>query len=126
MAPPLLSRELDPLGRPKKREFGPWMLTALSLMRRLKVLRGGPLDFFGRTEERRLERALIEDYRRDMEEALGVLSPATLGAAIELARVPEDIRGFGPVKLASIEKAKARRDVLFRTLKSAMNPAVAA
>jgi indolepyruvate ferredoxin oxidoreductase len=126
MAPPLLSRDLDPLGRPRKRAFGPWMMIAFSVLRRLKGLRGGPFDLFGRSEERRLERALIEDYRRDIETAAASLDAATLSPAIELARLPEEIRGFGPVKLASIERAKARRDALLSRIKSAKRPAAAA
>ncbi len=126
MAPPLLARDLDPQGRPKKREFGPWMMAAFTVLRRLKVLRGGPLDVFGRTEERRLERALIAEYRRDMEAAAAALNPASLEAAVELARLPEEIRGYGPVKLASIEVAARRRDALLRKLTSAGRPAAAA
>jgi len=126
MAPPLLNRELDALGRPKKREFGPSMLTALSIMKHFKFLRGGPLDFFGRTQERRLERALIAQYRRDIEELSAHLDPRLLPFAIELARLPEDIRGYGPVKLASIEIAKARRDDLLAKIDDARrNPAAA-
>jgi indolepyruvate ferredoxin oxidoreductase len=122
LAPPLLAGELDPLGRPKKREFGPWMMAAFSVLRRFKGLRGGPFDVFGRTEERRLERRLIDDYRRDIEAAAGRLDAASLPIAVELARLPEDIRGFGPVKLASIEKANARREGLLARL----NPAARA
>ena len=116
LAPPLLSRDLDSLGRPKKREFGPSMMAAFAVLRRLKVLRGGSLDLFGRTEERRLERRLIEDYRRDIEAAVRDLDAGSLQTAIELARLPEEIRGFGPVKRASIERAGARRAVLLARL----------
>jgi len=119
LAPPLLSRDLDSLGRPKKRAFGPWMMAGFALLARLKGLRGGPLDLFGRTEERRLERRLIDDYARDIDAAAATLDASSLPVAIELARLPEEIRGFGPVKLASIEKAGARRaDLLAR-----LNPA---
>jgi indolepyruvate ferredoxin oxidoreductase len=126
MAPPLLSRDLDPLGRPKKREFGPWMMAAFGVLHRLKFLRGGAFDLFGRTGERRLERALIEEYRHDIEAAAAALTRDTLETAIELAQLPEEIRGFGPVKLVSIEKAKARRALLLQKLQSAMRPAAAA
>ncbi|MDZ7628012.1 MAG: indolepyruvate ferredoxin oxidoreductase family protein [Parvularculaceae bacterium] len=126
MAPPLLSRDLDPLGRPKKREFGPWMMAAFGVLHRLKFLRGSPFDFFGRTDERRLERALIEDYRRDMEVAIAALSTDTLDVALDLARLPEEIRGFGPVKLASIKEAATRREALLRRLKAGSAAAAAA
>ncbi len=126
LAPPLLSRDLDPQGRPKKREFGPWIMAAFAVLRRFKGLRGGPFDIFGRSAERRLEHALIADYRRDIEDAVDALDARSLPFALEIARLPEEIRGFGPVKLASIEKAKARRDELFSQMKSAGVRAAAA
>ncbi len=118
LAPPLLARDIDALGRPKKREFGPFIMAAFALLARFKWLRGGPLDLFGRTEERRIERRLIEDYRRDIEAAIATLDAQNLSLVVELARLPEDIRGFGPVKLASVEKAMARRADLLRRLES--------
>jgi len=118
MAPPLLNRDVDPLGRPGKREFGQWMLVALTALKHLKFLRGGPFDPFGHTEERRLERSLIATYRSDIESLAKRLDARTHRVAVEIARLPEDIRGYGPVKLQSIEESKRRRAGLFEKLPS--------
>ncbi len=116
MAPPLINKGVDALGRAKKSEFGPWMMAAFAILKRLKFLRGGPFDVFGLTEERRLERALIDEYRRDIEALAGRLDAQGFSAALEIAQLPQDIRGFGPIKLASVEKTKARRQELFDKL----------
>jgi indolepyruvate ferredoxin oxidoreductase len=108
MAPPIVNRGLDAEGRPKKSEFGPWIYPVLSVLRRFRFLRGTPFDPFGQSEERRLERRLIEDYRARIADIAHRLTPANLSAAIAIASMPEDIRGYGPVKLASIGAAEAR------------------
>ncbi len=108
MAPPVFNRGLDDQGRPKKSEFGPWMYAALSVLRRLRFLRGTAFDPFGRSEERRLERRLIEDYRARIADIAARLTPENLDAAIAIASLPDDIRGYGPVKRASIDAADKR------------------
>jgi indolepyruvate ferredoxin oxidoreductase len=84
------------------------MWQAFKLLAKLKFLRGTALDVFGRTEERRLERQVIEDYRATIEALLPKLSESNLAQAVELANVPEQIRGFGHVKLDNLQKAKTR------------------
>ncbi len=108
LAPPIFGR-VDAAGHPVKTEFGPWMLRAMKLLARLKGLRGTPLDPFGRTEERRMERALIATYEADMERVQAGLTPATRDIALELAALPLEIRGFGHVKAAAAKAAAARR-----------------
>ncbi|HET6599929.1 MAG TPA: DUF6537 domain-containing protein, partial [Burkholderiaceae bacterium] len=97
LAPPLIARRNDK-DELVKRQFGPWMLTGFKLLARLKGLRGTPLDVFGRTVERKSERALIQEYRECIDELLGSLSSANLTLATEIARIPEEIRGYGHVK----------------------------
>ncbi|MCZ8295241.1 MAG: indolepyruvate ferredoxin oxidoreductase family protein [Hylemonella sp.] len=97
LAPPLLARK-NAKGELIKRPFGPAMGAAFRLLARLKGLRGTAFDPFGRTEERRTERALIADYRACIEELLAGLSAANHAAAVEIARLPEQIRGYGHVK----------------------------
>jgi len=109
LAPPLLSKK-DEQGRLVKRAFGPWMRTAFSVLAKLKFLRGTAFDPFGRTEERRTERALIGEYRACIEELLRTLAPANLAQAVEIARMPEEIRGFGHVKEASLRAARTKWD----------------
>ena len=118
LAPPLLARTDPATGRPVKRRFGPWVMTAFGMLARLKGLRGTALDPFGHTAERRAERALIAAYEADVAMILDVLAPANHRLAVALAELPQDIRGFGPIKMAAIEKAAARaaqfRDALVR------------
>lgn len=113
LVPPLL-RGAE---RPPKRAFGPWIARLWPWLARGKWLRGTPFDPFGYSAERRLERRLIRDYQRDMAElAARPLSGAARAAALELARLPLEIRGFGPVKQAAAERAALRRDSLRATL----------
>ncbi|HEX5804234.1 MAG TPA: indolepyruvate ferredoxin oxidoreductase family protein, partial [Azospira sp.] len=113
LAPPLLAKK-DPLtGLPKKRAYGPWMLKAMGVLARLRGLRGSWLDPFARSADRRLDRQLIADYERDVEEILAGLSAATHATAVAIARLPEDIRGFGHVRERYHAAAAKRRDALF-------------
>jgi indolepyruvate ferredoxin oxidoreductase len=113
LAPPGLS-PIDPAtGRPKKMKFGPWIFPVLRLLAKGKALRGSGLDPFGRTDERRRERALIIQYEADIRRLAGALTPARHARAITLAGWPSEVRGFGPVKLAGMDRAAARRELLW-------------
>jgi indolepyruvate ferredoxin oxidoreductase len=111
MAPPLLARR-DSKGHLVKREFGPWMMSAFRLLARLRGLRGGALDVFGYTAERRTERALIAHYRDTLASLLPRLSAANLPQMIALAAIPEDIRGYGHVKVRHLAAARGKWDAL--------------
>ncbi|QUJ77862.1 indolepyruvate ferredoxin oxidoreductase family protein [Sulfitobacter albidus] len=117
LAPPMLSKT-GPDGRPMKREFGPWLERPLRLMTKLKALRGTPLDVFGYTAERRMERALIKQYEADMADVLPKLTDATREAVVALAELPMQIRGFGPVKQANEAKAAKRREELLAVIRA--------
>ena len=117
LAPPILTKT-GADGRPVKKEYGARMAWAFPKLARLKWLRGTPFDPFGRTAERRMERALIKEYEADMREVLQILRPDTREAAIALARLPLDIRGFGPVKEANARKAAKRREELLAVLRA--------
>ena len=106
-APPILGKT-DAQGRPVKQAFGPWMHKALPWLAKLKFLRGTAFDPFGRTEERRTERALIQQYRASVEALLARLSKERLDTAVEIARLPLEIRGFGHVKAANLAKVRAK------------------
>lgn len=116
LAPPMLSK-IDPVtGRPAKRKFGPWIFTAFRWLAKGKALRGTWADPFGRTAERRAERALVEEYGATIGELLGDLSGATLDRAIALASLPDMIRGYGPVKEEAMSAyAAKRRELLSAT-----------
>lgn len=105
LAPPLISKRND-RGELQKRQFGPAMLTGFRLLARLKGLRGSALDIFGKTEERRQERALIGEYQASIEEVLRMLSPDNHATALDIARIPEQIKGFGHVKERNLHAAR--------------------
>ena len=105
LAPPAFSAKNDK-GELQKRPFGPWMQTAFKVLAPFKVLRGTPLDPFGRTEERQTERALIGEYRASIEEVLVKLSADKHAAAVEIARIPEMIKGYGHVKARHLATAR--------------------
>ena len=109
------SRPASPGEEPRKIRFGPWLLPAMKVLARFKFLRGTALDPFGRIAERRRERELIAEYERTIAHILGRLDPARLDAAIALASIPENIRGYGPVKQRSIALAEARHRELMAT-----------
>ncbi|MGI9437456.1 MAG: indolepyruvate ferredoxin oxidoreductase family protein [Geminicoccaceae bacterium] len=116
LAPPWLSR-IDPAtGRPRKIAFGAWIFPLLAIVAKLKGLRGMPFDPFGWTAERRMERQLVRDYELTLERVLAWLSPECHELAVKIARIPEMIRGFGSVKAAAIEAAKAEEHAHLKTL----------
>ncbi len=117
LAPPILSKT-GADGRPVKRAFGPGMERGYRILARMKRLRGTPFDPFGRTEERRMERALISQYEADMAMVLGALTPEKLDIAVQLAELPLQIRGFGPVKQANEAKAAKQRETLLAAFKA--------
>ncbi|WP_206997052.1 indolepyruvate ferredoxin oxidoreductase family protein [Trinickia mobilis] len=104
LAPPLFAKR-DEHGHPVKRRYGPWMLPAFRVLAKLKGLRGTAFDVFGKTEERRNERAMIEDYVAMVDEFCATLDKAKLDTAIKLATLPDDIRGYGHVKERAVQQA---------------------
>ncbi|MGL4963716.1 MAG: indolepyruvate ferredoxin oxidoreductase family protein [Inquilinus sp.] len=126
LAPPAFSEKDPETGHLKKRSFGPWMLRAFGLLARMKRLRGTALDPFGRTEERKAERQLITDYEAVVEELLARLGPDTHAICVAIARVPEQIRGYGHIKDENRDKAKAREAELLATLRTPAAPKLAA
>ncbi|HRD78925.1 MAG TPA: 2-oxoacid:acceptor oxidoreductase family protein, partial [Hyphomicrobiaceae bacterium] len=124
LAPPLLSwfSRDKATGHPRKMSFGKWMLPAFRLLARGKRLRGGMLDVFGYTAERRLERQMIADYERLLDEIGTRLAPETHGIALALARLPEDIKGFGHVKHGNYEAVRRRETALVARLRDPKAP----
>jgi indolepyruvate ferredoxin oxidoreductase len=107
LAPPLIARHNE-RGELVKQRFGPWMKSAFRVLARLKGLRGTAFDPFGRTEERKTERALIGEYRASIDEVLQGLDASTLKQAIAIAKIPEDIRGYGHVKARHLAAARSK------------------
>ena len=100
-----------------KTSFGPWIWHAFRVLRHLRFLRGSALDPFGRSEERRQERQLIVEYRELVEGLVRDLNELDFEATLALARLPEQIRGFGHVKQASAARVQPRREQLLATLR---------
>ena len=107
LAPPLIAKKNE-RGELLKQPFGPWMRTALGVLAKLKGLRGTALDPFGRTEERKTERALITEYQDCITELLATLNAGNRALAAEIARIPEDIRGYGHVKERHLKAARPK------------------
>jgi indolepyruvate ferredoxin oxidoreductase len=107
LAPPLTAKK-NAAGELQKSKFGPAMLTGFKWLAKLKGLRGTAFDVFGRTEERKTERALIDEYKASIDELLGSLNAGNLALATEIARIPEDIRGYGHVKERHLAAARPK------------------
>ena len=117
LSPPLFAR-ISEDGRPKKYEFGQWMIHAFRILSSMKWLRGTWFDPFGRGSERLLQKEFTRQFETDMEEVLAANDPAKREVALELAKLPTTVRGYGPVWEESYRVAMARRDELltrFRT-----------
>ncbi|WP_286240180.1 indolepyruvate ferredoxin oxidoreductase family protein [Neptuniibacter halophilus] len=112
LAPPLLNKRDPQTGHLRKQEFGGWVLPLFRLLSKMKKLRGGRLDLFGYTAERRKERQLIIDYRNTIEALLTQLAEGNLDIAVKIARLPEEIRGYGHVKEKAIAEAEAQQKQL--------------
>ncbi len=108
LAPPLLSRR-DSEGHLIKRDFGSWMMPLLSGLAKLKFLRGTHFDFFGYTDERRQERAAIDEYRQIIQRLLPQLNAENLPQVLAIASLPEEIRGYGHVKQRQRDAAQRKQ-----------------
>jgi indolepyruvate ferredoxin oxidoreductase len=126
LAPPLIAPKDPATGEPKKISFGPWMLPAFRVLARLKGLRGTVFDIFGYSEERKTERALIGAYEKTVDELLASLSHDNHALAVEIASLPEHIRGFGPVKARHLTEARAKEAALLARFRAPAQPRQAA
>jgi indolepyruvate ferredoxin oxidoreductase len=112
LAPPLLART-DPLsGEPRKMRFGSWTFQLFKILAKMKGLRGTPFDIFGYSSERKTERALIEEYEQTVERLLAGLTAQNHAVAVEIASLPEEIRGFGHIKARNLAAAQKKRTEL--------------
>ena len=119
LAPPILNAGIDARGRPRKKEFGAWILPVFRVLAKLRRLRGTAFDLFGKTAERRMERELIREFETMLNEILPLLTADTQSEASDLFRRYLDIRGYGPVKEASVREVRAQLEADYRSL---LNP----
>ncbi|WP_049126441.1 DUF6537 domain-containing protein, partial [Burkholderia cenocepacia] len=117
LAPPLFAKT-DAHGHLVKKAYGPWMMSAFRLLAKAKFLRGTALDPFGRTAERRTERALIGEYEALIGEVLAKLNAANRPLALELAALPDGIRGYGHVKENNLRAVRQKWDTLLAKWRS--------
>ena len=123
LAPPFLAKPDPTTGRIAKRIYGEGMKRVFRLLARLKGLRGTRWDIFARTEERRAERALIRQYEQDVAELLDSLSFLRHKLAVEIASIPDAIRGFGHVKARNMAEAEKTRQRLLQQWRKPADPA---
>ena len=112
LAPPLLARRDPATGRPRKSEFGAWLLPVLRVLSKLRFLRGTAFDPFGYHSERLMERGLVLHYEKTLRTLCEGLSERTLELAIQLAEIPQIVRGYGPVKAARVDEFHTREKLL--------------
>ncbi|QDJ08361.1 Pyruvate ferredoxin/flavodoxin oxidoreductase family protein [Roseomonas mucosa] len=117
LAPPLWARKDPETGEPRKQSYGPWMLRALRVLARMRRLRGTVLDPFRHSADGRMHREILAAYEQDMEEVLRRLNPHNHAVAVELAALPEQIRGYGPVRERHLAHASQRRAELLSRLR---------
>lgn len=122
MAPPVFGSRNSKTGRYPKRSFGPWMRWVFNALTRLRHLRGTRWDLFGRHPHRKLERALIADYRATIEKLLPTLTPDNHATAVEIASIPDTIRGYDVVKEHSVQQARQREQALLDRYFNRANP----
>ena len=126
LAPPLFADRDPTTGELKKREFGGWVMPLFRLLASMKHLRGGKLDLFGYTAERRMERRLIGDYQATIETLLTTLDHNNHALALQIAALPEAMRGFGHVKEKNVKTAKDREATLLAAYRQPVVQASAA
>ena len=112
LAPPFLGKRNSNTGHQEKRLFSPKMFYAFKLIKNLKFLRGTIFDIFGMSQERRKERELISNFEKDMGYILNGLSSDNYQSAIEIAKLPQKIRGFGHVKEKNIKEFEKENSLL--------------
>jgi indolepyruvate ferredoxin oxidoreductase len=119
LAPPLFARKDPHTGLPRKTTFGSWMMTVFKGLAMMRFLRGTWADPFGYTMERKTERQLITDYERLLSQILTSLSPDNHALSVELASLPEHIRGFGHVKARHLKNYEIQKRELLTRFESA-------
>jgi len=120
LSPAFLSKPDAAGSQPRKKQFGPWIIPIFKVISSLKFLRGTPFDIFGMSQERRMERELIGEYEMQLNLIMDTLgNPAyadRYDIAVQLASIPEDIRGYGHVKHRHVQTARAKSQALMAQL----------
>ena len=126
LAPPLFAAKDANSGVPKKTSFGPWILPVFTILAKMRFLRGSVFDIFGYTSERRRERELIADYFDTVREVSNKLDHESHALAVQIAEIPEKIRGFGHIKEKNLREAKDQEKKLLEAFHNSERRPVAA
>ena len=122
LAPPMIAKKNDK-GELQKRPFGPWLFTGFKVLAKLKGLRGTVFDVFGNTQERKMERALIGEYTASIDLLLKTLNAGNHATAVDVARIPELIKGYGHVKERHLKIARLQWAGLMKNFLNPVSPA---
>jgi indolepyruvate ferredoxin oxidoreductase len=116
LAPPIMNRGTDAQGRPRKRQFGPWMFRAFRLLAKFRVLRGTVIDPFRYSSDRKLERAQLGEYQQLVERIVRELDTSNYDTFLQLAELASEIRGYGPVREKAVEGVQQKKAQLTKAL----------
>lgn len=125
LAPPIISRTHPVTGERIKRTFGSWLMPGFRMLAKLKVLRGTPLDLFGLQHERRMERALINEYEATLRDLMAGLTPSNYDIAVQVAMLPHKMRGYGHVKQKNVRETKKLQEQMLADFKETPDMAAA-
>jgi len=116
LAPPIMNRGLDARGRPRKRQFGPWMFRAFRLLAKFRMLRGTPIDPFSYSADRKMDRALLKNYEQLVERIVRELNASNYDTFLQLAELASEVRGYGPVREQAAEAVQDKSLQLIKAL----------
>lgn len=116
LAPPIMNRGTDAQGRPKKRQFGPWMFRAFKLLAKFRVLRGTAIDPFSYSADRKMDRAQLKDYQQLVQRIVGELDSSNYDTFLQLAELASEVRGYGPVREQAAEAIQEKQVQLTKAL----------
>jgi len=116
LAPPIMNRGTDVQGRPKKRQFGPWMFRAFKLLAKFRVLRGTAIDPFSYSADRKIDRAQLKDYQQLVERIVRELDASNYDTFLQLAELVSEVRGYGPVREQAAQGIQEKQGQLIKAL----------
>ncbi|MDO6823553.1 indolepyruvate ferredoxin oxidoreductase family protein [Marinobacter sp. 1_MG-2023] len=116
LAPPIMNRGTDAQGRPRKRQFGPWMFRVFRLLAKFRVLRGTPVDPFSYSADRKMDRAQLKEYQQLVERIVSELDASNYDTFLQLAELGSEIRGYGPVREQAAEAVQEKHSQLIKAL----------
>ncbi|MDO6440726.1 indolepyruvate ferredoxin oxidoreductase family protein [Marinobacter sp. 2_MG-2023] len=116
LAPPIMNRGTDAQGRPRKRQFGPWMFRVFKLLAKFRVLRGTPVDPFSYSADRKMDRAQLKEYQQLVERIVSELDASNYDTFLQLAELGSEIRGYGPVREQAAEAVQEKHSQLIKAL----------